>query len=74
MGQIFLGKPVHWALIVAVIVIGWLLGHQRLHVIWFDLFTISLLAASAAIVLVILLTSRPGEQVTRDPLEPDGGE
>ena len=72
MGRIFLGKPVHWALIVALGAIGWLLGYQRLHVIWFNLFTVSLLVAAAVVVLVVLATSQPGEQVTRDPLEPDG--
>ena len=71
MGQIFLGKPVHWALVVVVVGVGWMLGNQRLHVIWFNLFTISLLIASAVIVLIVLWTTRPGEQVTRDPLEPE---
>ena len=71
MGRIFLGKPVHWALVATVIAIGWLLGFQRLHVIWFNLFTIVLIIVSAAVVLAVLLTSRPGERITRDPLERD---
>jgi hypothetical protein len=69
MGQIFLGKPLHWALIAAVIAIGWVLGEERLHVIWFNLFTVILLAVAAALVIAVILTSKPGERVTRDPLE-----
>jgi len=69
MGRIFLGKPVHWALVAALIAGGWYLGHERLHVIWFNLFTLLLLAVATAVVLAVLLTTKPGEQVTRDPLE-----
>lgn len=72
MRRIFLGVPVHWALIISLVIIGWLLGNQRLHVIWFNLFTVSLLIATVIVVLIVLATSRPGAQLTRDPLEPDG--
>ena len=71
MGRIFLGKPLHWGLIALLIAIGWVIGNERLHVIWFNLFTVILLAISAVAVAVVLLTSRPDEQITRDPLEPD---
>lgn len=71
MGRIFLGKPLHWGLIVLVVAIGWFIGHERLHVIWFNLFTVILLVISAVAVAVVLLTSKPGERITRDPLEPD---
>ena len=33
MGRIFLGKPLHWGLIVLLIAIGWVIGDLRLHVI-----------------------------------------
>jgi hypothetical protein len=71
MGRIFLGKPLHWGLIVLLIAIGWFIGDARLHVIWFNLFTVILLVISAVAVAVVLLTSKPGERITRDPLEPD---
>ena len=71
MGRIFLGKPLHWGLIVLVVAIGWFIGHERLHVIWFNLFMVILLVVSAAAVAVVLLTSKPDERITRDPLEPD---
>jgi Mn2+/Fe2+ NRAMP family transporter len=72
MGRIFIGKPLHWVLIVLLIAIGWVIGHERLHVIWFNLFTVILLVISAVAVAVVLLTSRPEERITRDPLESDG--
>lgn len=71
MNRVFLGKPVHWAIIVALVAAGWVTGHRRLHVIEFNSFIIGLLVVSVVAVLAVLLTSRPGEQVTRDPLEPD---
>lgn len=70
MSRIFLGKPLHWAIIVALVAAGWVTGRQRLHVIDFNLFVIGLLLVAAGAVLVVLRTSRPGERVTRDPLEP----
>ena len=71
MGRIFLGKPLHWALIILLIAVGWAIGEQRMHVISFNLFVVVLLLASAAAVGVVLLTSKPGDRITRDPLEPD---
>lgn len=71
MGRIFLGKPLHWGLIVVLIVVGWYLGHQKTHVIWFNLFTALLLVLSAAVVIAVILTTKPHETVTRDPLEPE---
>ena len=71
MGRIFLGKPLHWGLIVLLIGIGWVIGSERLHVIWFNLFTVILLVTSAVAIAVVLLTSKPDERITRDPLEPD---
>ena len=72
MRRIFLGKPLHWTLIALVIAVGWIMGHERLHVIRFNLFTLILLTISALAVAAILLTSKPKERITRDPLEPEG--
>jgi Zn-dependent protease with chaperone function len=74
MNQVFLGKPLHWLFVAVLVGGGWLLGHQRLHVIDFNLFTIVLMVVSAALVLLVLTTSRPDEQVTRDPLEHEDGD
>jgi Mn2+/Fe2+ NRAMP family transporter len=71
MSRIFLGKPLHWVLVILLAAGGWLVGRQRFHVIEFNLFTILLLVVSAGVIVAVLMTSRPGEQVTRDPLEPD---
>ena len=71
MSRVFLGKPLHWAVLVGLIVLGWATGRARLHVIEFNTFILGLLAVTVVAVLVVLATSRPDEQVTRDPLEPD---
>ncbi len=68
---IFLGKPLHWAIIVLLVAGGWLTGRARLHVIEFNQFVLGLLAVATLALLAVLATSRPGERVTRDPLEPD---
>jgi hypothetical protein len=69
--RIFLGKPVHWLLLAVLIGLGAFLGDARLHVREFNIFVAGLFALSAAVVLIVLRTCAPGEQVTRDPLEPD---
>ena len=71
MREIFLGKPVHWAVLILLVLAGWLTGRERLHVIEFNLFIIGLLAVSVVAILIVLATSRPDERVTRDPLEPE---
>ena len=70
MRRIFLGKPLHWLLLGAFALLGWLAGRQKLHVIEFNLFTLALLCLSAGLLLAVLASSKPGEQVTREPLPP----
>jgi len=70
MNRIFLGKPLHWGLIVALVGIGWWIGAARLHVSAFNLFIVILLVASVVAVALVIWSSRPGEPITRDPLEP----
>jgi len=67
----FLGRPLHWGLLALLIIGGWLMGHAKLHVIGCNQFTLSLLSVSAAVVAVVLMTSKPDEQITRDQLEYD---
>ncbi len=71
MSRVFLGKPLHWAILAVLVGLGWATGRARLHVIEFNGFILALLGVTAVVVLVVLATSRPGERVTRDPLEPD---
>jgi hypothetical protein len=71
MSRIFLGKPLHWAVLVGLVILGWVTGRARLHVIEFNTFIVGLLAVTVVALLAVLATSRRGEQVTRDPLEPD---
>ena len=69
MNQIFLGKWWHWGILAASVAVLWLAGHMRMHVIHFNAFILSLFAVTAIVVAVLIARTRPGEQVTRDPLE-----
>ncbi len=40
-----------------------------MHVIHFNTFILTLLGVTAIVVAILILRTRPGEQVTRDPLE-----
>jgi len=71
MREIFLGKPWHWALLVVIGVAFWLAGEYKLHVIYFNRFLSVLLLGTLALVLVLVVTTRPGERVTRDEIEID---
>lgn len=74
MGKVFLGKPLHWALLAIVALVIWVSGGAKMHVIHFNTFVLIMLGGSAALVLIVLWTSKPGEQVTRDPLRPEDGD
>lgn len=68
MRRFFLGKPLHWALMIGLVALGWSAGLGRLHVIHFNLFVLALLALSVALLGIVLATTGPGDQVTRDPI------
>ncbi|MEQ8506091.1 MAG: hypothetical protein RIB80_12260 [Rhodospirillales bacterium] len=68
MREVFLGKPWHWLLLIAVCVLTYAVGHVKLHVIHFNAFVISLLVGGFVLVMLLLKTTKPGEQVTRDPI------
>ncbi len=69
MSRIFLGRWWHWGVLIASVGALWLAGENRLHVIHFNTFILSLLGVTAIVVAVLIARTRPGEQVTRDPLE-----
>ena len=68
MRQIFLGPPLHWLILIALIAAGWISGKMRLHVSEFNPFLIASILITVTVILVVLKTSRPGDQVTRDPI------
>jgi Mn2+/Fe2+ NRAMP family transporter len=67
--EIFLGKPWHWALIMVIVLLLWLAGTAKLHVIHFNTFLIALCVGTVAVILLVLRTTKPGEQITRDVIE-----
>ena len=68
MGKIFLGKLWHWALLLLASGLLWYCGANRLHVIEFNLFILSMLLGTAASILGLVWLHKDGEQVTREVL------
>ncbi len=68
MSRIFLGRPVHWLIVLALAILGWIGGRSRLHVIEFNLFIVLTIVAVIVALIVVIATTRPGERVTRDPI------
>lgn len=71
MKDIFLGKPVHWLIVAALVLCGWLAGRVRLHVTDFNLYVIALSLITVVALACVLMTTGDGERVTRDPIEDD---
>lgn len=71
--EIFLGKPIHWLPWPIIVVLFIWMNKIHLHVTRFNLFALSLLAVSSAIIVYLLLSSRRGEQLTREPIPEEGG-
>ena len=69
MRNVFLGKWWHWLLLAAATVLLWQAGKMKLHVVYFNTFVLLLLAGTVALLLILLLGTKPGERVTRDDLE-----
>ncbi len=68
MSRIFLGRPIHWLIIAALGVLGWVGGRYRLHVIEFNLFIVLTIVVVVIALIAVIATTRPGERVTRDPI------
>ncbi|MEJ2174546.1 MAG: hypothetical protein P8Y76_06455 [bacterium] len=66
--KIFLGKPLHWLPWPLLGVLFVWMNKVHLHVTRFNTFTFVLLGLSAGVVAFFLLTTRRGEQVTREPI------
>ena len=68
MSNVFLGRPIHWLIVAALVVLGWVAGRFRLHVTEFNPFVVLLLLIVAGALVAVIATTRPGQRVTRDPL------
>jgi hypothetical protein len=71
MRQIFLGKPLHWLVLVVICAGLWYAGSLRVHIVHFDAFIVALLAVSTACVLIVLYGPGRGTRMTRDEIVPD---
>lgn len=71
MRRIFLGPALHWLIVAILVGLCWLGGLERLHVTDFNPFIIGVIVVTLIALLVVLKTSKPGSQVTRDPVEDD---
>lgn len=69
MRELFLGRPVFWALWVVIIAVLTGLGLDHSHVRWFPTFILLLLALSAGSVGFVVFAYRKGEAITREPFE-----
>ncbi len=73
MRSIFLGKAVHWLVLAVVIAVLWWLGANLVQTRDYHFFLTVLFLLTTGAVAVIIVTTRKGEQVTRDPFEDDAG-
>lgn len=71
MSNIFLGKPLHWLMLIVIAAALWIAGDKRVHIVHFDAFILALLAVSAVCVLIVLYGTKPGDRITRDEILPD---
>lgn len=72
--EIFLGRPLHWLPWPVIGVLFVWMDKTHLHVTRFNTFAFVLLALSAVVLVLFLLTTRRGEQVTREPVPEEDGE
>lgn len=69
MKEIFIGKPLHWLIWIVIAVALYLLGDMKLHVQSFVPFIFAVLALAAGAVLLVILTYRKGDRITREPFD-----
>lgn len=69
MADIFLGKAWHWGLLVAAFVALAVVGKFYMHTYAFNTFTTICLAIGLVVVAAVVLTHKPGDRVTREPIE-----
>ena len=59
----------HWSLWIIVAVVLFAMDTVHLHVVGFKGFLVVLLALAAFMIGVVILTSKPGDAITRDPFD-----
>ncbi len=69
MKEVFLGRPIYWALLAAMVAMLWAAGWNHLHNSQFNSFIFLVLGQSVGAVLFIVFTHRKGERITREPFE-----
>ncbi len=76
LSDIFIGRPVYWAIWGVIIPILTVLGVTHQHVREFVPFQFAVLGLAAFAVGTIVYCYKPGERITREPLddEPPSGE
>lgn len=67
MRQVFLGRPVHWALLVLIAAVLWVVGEVHWHVSFFNRYSAVVFALSLGAVALVVFAHRRGELVTREP-------
>lgn len=72
MRGLFIGRPVHWLMVVAVGAALYWLGDRQFHRIDYTGFLFAVLGLAVFCVVFLRATHRRGERVTREPLEDDG--
>ena len=71
MRDIFLGKAIHWLVLVVVMAVLWWLGAKLVQTRDYHLFLGVLFLLIVGAVAAMIVTTRKGEQVTREPFEDD---
>lgn len=74
MRAIFLGKPLHWLVLIVVFGVLWWMGDRLLQTRNFTLFIFILLGLAAAAVAAMRLSYRDGDRITRDPFDDTDGQ
>lgn len=69
LSDLFISRPVYWALWAAIIAVLAALGLNQQHVRDFVPFSFVVLALAAGAVAAIVLLCRPGERITREPID-----
>ena len=69
MRELFIGKPVHWAIWIVIVGVLFMASRTYLHVRDFNNFLALVGALGLGAVLFVLFTSRRGETITREPFD-----
>lgn len=70
MKDLFIGKPLHWIMVAAMIAAMYVFGAEQFHRVDYAAFLFAVLGLAAAGVALVLITYRPGDRITREPIEP----